>query len=65
MDAEEHLTNEKAAPNRYRCAVPDNGGSEYNNLTDDQLSDAVYKKFYSNMPTIRAHGAPFLGHTTC
>src|SRR6516164_6606818 len=23
---------------------------EYNNLTDDQLSDAVYKKFYSDMP---------------
>ena len=23
---------------------------EFNNLTDDQLSDAVYKKFYSDMP---------------
>jgi hypothetical protein len=36
---------EKDAVSRYRCAAPGNRGSEYNNLTDDQLSDAVYKKF--------------------
>src|SRR6516164_9145315 len=42
--------NEKDPPNRYRCAAPGNGDSAHNNLTDDQLSDAVCKKFYSDMP---------------
>jgi len=32
---------EKGNHNRYRCTVPSNGDSEYNNLTDDQLSDAL------------------------
>jgi len=41
---------EKAAPNRYHCAAPGNRGSAHNNLTEDQLSDAVCKKFYSDMP---------------
>jgi len=31
---------EKDAVSRYRCAAPVARGSEYNNLTDDQLSDA-------------------------
>ena len=34
-------------PNRCCCAVPGNRGSEYNNSTDDQLSDA--EKFYSDV----------------
>jgi len=31
------IKNEEATPSRYRYAAPGNRGSEYNNLTDDQI----------------------------
>ena len=45
-------TEKDAVSRYYRCAAPGNRGSGYNNLTEDQLSDTVHKKFYSDMPTI-------------
>ena len=44
------MSDEKATLTGFAATALGNRGSEYNNLTDDQLSDAVCKKFYSDMP---------------